>query len=188
MEADGLLVFTIESRARSGDRLSNLLYAHLRMAKEIQLHMWTSVLERAVDRSGGRRFGRLGIETRWLEEGGPGEATLGAGTRTRVVRRGGGLAGAQFGLDLAAVDRGARPRRFRRVHRIQGALRCRHVVGRLEELDNDRCALVRVVEDLDTLRRDIYGRALAGLNVVQASGQVIRIDVREPDHACVTDP
>src|SRR3954454_2325071 len=43
---DDLLEFRIESWTRSGDRLSNLLYHHLRMSKEIQLHMWTSVLER----------------------------------------------------------------------------------------------------------------------------------------------
>ncbi|HEY0633599.1 MAG TPA: hypothetical protein VGC98_16200, partial [Thermoleophilaceae bacterium] len=42
------LEFVIESWARSGDRLSDLLYTHVRMAKEIQLHMWTSVLERVV--------------------------------------------------------------------------------------------------------------------------------------------
>ena len=44
-EADRL-VFHIESWARSGDRLSDLLYDRVRMAKEIQLHMWTSLLER----------------------------------------------------------------------------------------------------------------------------------------------
>ena len=42
------LRFEIESWARSGDRLVHLLYDHLRMAKEIQLHMWTSVIERVV--------------------------------------------------------------------------------------------------------------------------------------------
>jgi uncharacterized protein (UPF0548 family) len=90
-EVDGRLVFTIESWARSGDRLSNLLYARLRMAKEIQLHMWTSVLERAVDRSGGRRSGRLEIETRWLEEGGQGgrkaRRLLGGGRERRALAR-----------------------------------------------------------------------------------------------------
>jgi hypothetical protein len=58
------LEFRIESWARSGDRLSNLAYTHLRMAKEIQLHMWTSFLERVVRLSGGRRSGPIGIETR----------------------------------------------------------------------------------------------------------------------------
>ena len=39
-----MLEFRIESWARAGDRLSNLLYDRLRMSKEVQLHMWTSVL------------------------------------------------------------------------------------------------------------------------------------------------
>ena len=46
--------------------MHSILYGNLRMAKEVQLHMWTSVLERAVEASGGRRAGRLDIETRRL--------------------------------------------------------------------------------------------------------------------------
>jgi len=61
---DGMLVFRIESWARSGDRLSDLLYDRMRMAKEIQLHMWTSVLERVVRASGGRMTGGIEIRTR----------------------------------------------------------------------------------------------------------------------------
>ncbi len=64
---DRSLEFTIESWARSGDRLSDLLYSHLRLAKEVQLHMWTSVLERIVELSGGHRHGPLAIVTRRLE-------------------------------------------------------------------------------------------------------------------------
>lgn len=60
--------FVIESWARSGDRLSNLLYARLRMSKEVQLHMWTSFLEGVVRMSGGKRDGRLSIDTRRVEE------------------------------------------------------------------------------------------------------------------------
>jgi hypothetical protein len=63
-----LLEFRIESWARSGDRLSNLLYHHLRMSKEIQLHMWTSVLERVAELAGGRLTGGLEIRTRRLDE------------------------------------------------------------------------------------------------------------------------
>jgi hypothetical protein len=63
-------VFTIESWARSGDRLANLLYERLRMAKEVQLHMWTSFLERVIDLSGGRRAGRIEIRTRRVTHGG----------------------------------------------------------------------------------------------------------------------
>jgi hypothetical protein len=62
-----LVVFEIESWARSGDRVANLLYTHLRMAKEIQLHMWTSLLERVTKRSGGRRSGPIEIHTRRVE-------------------------------------------------------------------------------------------------------------------------
>ena len=61
------LEFTIESWARSGDRLSDLLYDHLRMSKEVQFHMWTSFLERLVELSGGRRDGGLEIVTRRVE-------------------------------------------------------------------------------------------------------------------------
>jgi hypothetical protein len=60
---DDELGFEIQSWARSGDALSSLLYDRLRMAKEIQLHMWTSTLERVVRLAGGSRRGRLSIET-----------------------------------------------------------------------------------------------------------------------------
>jgi hypothetical protein len=63
--ADGdLLEFRIESWTRAGSRFSNLLYHHLRMSKEIQLHMWTSVLERVAKVSGGRMTGGIEIRTR----------------------------------------------------------------------------------------------------------------------------
>ena len=61
---DDLLVFRIESWARSADRLSDLLYDRLRMSKEIQLHMWTSVLERVVKLCDGRMTGGIEIHTR----------------------------------------------------------------------------------------------------------------------------
>jgi hypothetical protein len=66
--ADELLCFEIESWARSGDRLSNLLYHHLRMAKEVQLHMWTSFLERAARLAGGRLTGGVEIVSRKVED------------------------------------------------------------------------------------------------------------------------
>ena len=62
------LRFEIESWARSGDRLSNLLYDRMRMSKEIQLHMWTSFLERVIRISGGQRDGGLRIDTRRVED------------------------------------------------------------------------------------------------------------------------
>jgi hypothetical protein len=65
---DGEIEFEIESWARAGDRLSDLLYDRLRMSKETQVHMWTSFLERVVGLSGGTRDGRLEIHTRRVEE------------------------------------------------------------------------------------------------------------------------
>ena len=63
-----LLEFSIESWARAGDRLSNLLYEHLRMSKEVQVHMWTSVLERIARLAGGRLTGGIEIRTRRVDE------------------------------------------------------------------------------------------------------------------------
>ena len=62
------LVFWIEAWARSADRLSHLLYHHLRMSKEIQFHMWTSFLEGVIKLSGGRRDGGLRIHTRRVDD------------------------------------------------------------------------------------------------------------------------
>jgi uncharacterized protein (UPF0548 family) len=65
--ADGAaLHFEIESWARAGDRLSALLYNNLRLAKEIQLNMWTHFCLQAADMSGGRPKGGLTIHTRWV--------------------------------------------------------------------------------------------------------------------------
>jgi hypothetical protein len=65
---DGMLVFEIESWARSGDRFSNLLYHHARMAKEIQLHMWSSFLEGVTALAGGRMTGGIDVDTRRVQE------------------------------------------------------------------------------------------------------------------------
>ena len=64
---DALLEFRIESWARAGDRFSDLLYDRLRMSKEIQLHMWTSVLERVAALAGGRLTGGIEIRTRRVD-------------------------------------------------------------------------------------------------------------------------
>ena len=66
--ADGEAVcFEIESWARSGDRLSRLLFDRVRLAKEIQLHMWTHFCERAAKLAGGRIRGGIQIDTRRVE-------------------------------------------------------------------------------------------------------------------------
>jgi uncharacterized protein DUF1990 len=62
-DAHGGLVFEIESWARAGDRLSHVLHDRLRMAKEVQLYMWTSVLERVARRTGGELDGGIQVET-----------------------------------------------------------------------------------------------------------------------------
>jgi hypothetical protein len=66
--AGGFLQFEIESWARSGDRLSNVLYTHLRMAKEVQLHMWTSFLEQVCRLAGGRLTGGVEIISRKVDD------------------------------------------------------------------------------------------------------------------------
>ncbi|MGI8411689.1 MAG: DUF1990 family protein [Solirubrobacteraceae bacterium] len=62
------LQFEIESRSRSSDWLSDLLYDHLRMAKEVQLHMWISFLEGVVALSGGRMTGGVDIDTTKIKD------------------------------------------------------------------------------------------------------------------------
>jgi hypothetical protein len=60
------LRFEIESWARAGDRLSALLYNKLRLAKEIQLNMWSHFCVRAAGLAGGRPQGGITIRTRWV--------------------------------------------------------------------------------------------------------------------------
>lgn len=52
-EAHGVVVLEIESWARSATRAFAALYHHLGIAKEVQLHMWATVIERVAERSGG---------------------------------------------------------------------------------------------------------------------------------------
>jgi hypothetical protein len=61
------VVFEIESWARSSSRLVDLLYHRLRMAKEVQAHMWISFLERVVDLAGGRMTGGIELDTERIE-------------------------------------------------------------------------------------------------------------------------
>ena len=62
------LCFTIESWARSGDRLSNFLYHRAGMAKEVQLHMWISFLEGVGKLSRGAIDGGIDIDTRRVDD------------------------------------------------------------------------------------------------------------------------
>ena len=69
--ADGDAVrFEIESWARSGDRLSGLLFDRVKLAKEMQLHMWTHFCERAAKLARGRIRGGISIDTRRVEVSG----------------------------------------------------------------------------------------------------------------------
>lgn len=61
------LWFEIESWARSGDRVSDVLYARLRISKEVQLHMWSSVLRKIVGLAEGKMEGGIVITTRTVE-------------------------------------------------------------------------------------------------------------------------
>ena len=61
------LRFEIESWARNGDWMSSVLYSRLRLAKEMQLHMWTHFCERVAKLSGGRIRGGITIHTRRVE-------------------------------------------------------------------------------------------------------------------------
>ena len=65
------MAFEIESWARSADRLADLLYHRVGMAKEVQLHMWISFLEGVVALSGGRMTGGIDVDTRRVERGLP---------------------------------------------------------------------------------------------------------------------
>ena len=66
-EKDERLVFQVVSWARSGDRLSAIMHDGLLMAKEVQLHMWTSVVEHVARESGGRLVGGVDVETRRVD-------------------------------------------------------------------------------------------------------------------------
>jgi hypothetical protein len=65
--AGASLGFEIESWACSSGRFSDLLYHHVRMSKEIQLHMWVSFLEGVVALSGGRMTGGVDTDTRRID-------------------------------------------------------------------------------------------------------------------------
>lgn len=61
--ADDCLHFAVESWSRAGDRLSAILHDTLRMAKEVQLYMWTSIVERIAREAGGKLVDGVRVET-----------------------------------------------------------------------------------------------------------------------------
>lgn len=98
------LWFEIESWARSGGRLSDVLYARLRISKEVQLHMWSSVLRRIVGLAGGKMEGGIVITTRTVEPGAlPGGRTDDRAGR-RTARRLESLAARRVNFDEATIE------------------------------------------------------------------------------------
>ncbi|WP_045867135.1 DUF1990 family protein [Streptomyces sp. WMMB 714] len=65
---DGLLEFRTEAWSRAGDRLADLLYSRLRVAKEMQFNMWVHFCLRAAAVAGGRVVGGVRIDTRSIPE------------------------------------------------------------------------------------------------------------------------
>jgi Domain of unknown function (DUF1990) len=65
---DSAIRFEIESWARSGDRLSELLFDRVPLIKEMQLHMWTHFCERVGRLAGGRVRGGIHVHTRRFSE------------------------------------------------------------------------------------------------------------------------
>lgn len=62
------LVFEIEAWSRAGDRLADVLYSRLRLAKESQLNMWVHFCLRAAAIAGGRPRGGVTVDTRGIPE------------------------------------------------------------------------------------------------------------------------
>ena len=100
-DGEGRLMFEIESWARSSSRLVDLLYHRLRIAKEVQAHMWISFLERVVRLSGGGMTGGIELHTERVV------ARLVTDPRLpdspRVARRLAALDGQPLNFDLAAL-------------------------------------------------------------------------------------
>ena len=99
------LEFAIESWARSGDWLSDILYARLRMAKEVQLHMWTSVLERVAELAGGEMEGGIVVVTRHVAPSPENDDRSGTGlTDACELRRLSDVARRSLNFDPASVN------------------------------------------------------------------------------------
>jgi hypothetical protein len=82
------LVFEVEAWARCASRLVQLLYAHLRLAKEIQLNMWVRFCLSAAATAGGRPRDGVHIATRWVPANAiPIEQTPDPHTHDRVRER-----------------------------------------------------------------------------------------------------
>jgi hypothetical protein len=67
VDARGFLEFRIESWARSGDPLFDLLYGRLFIGRELQQHMWAQFCLRVARVSGGVRMSNVASSTQRLE-------------------------------------------------------------------------------------------------------------------------
>ncbi|MEA2207466.1 MAG: hypothetical protein QOE77_4242, partial [Blastocatellia bacterium] len=94
------LSFEIESWARSGDRFSDALYSHLRLAKEVQLHMWVSVLGKVAGLAHGRSEGGAIVTTRRVD---PADGRGSRSPGRRAERRLAALAGRAVNFDTSRL-------------------------------------------------------------------------------------
>ena len=95
------LTFVIESWARSGDRFSDALYSHIGLAKEVQLHMWVSVLGKVADLAHGRSEGGAIVTTRRLD---PADEQSTSPPNRRLERRLAALATRPVNFDTSRLD------------------------------------------------------------------------------------
>jgi uncharacterized protein (UPF0548 family) len=95
------LHFEIESWARSADRFSDALYSHLRLAKEVQLHMWVTVVGKVAELAGGHSEGGVVVTTRRVEPAGDEE---GQAPNRRLARQLAALAGRRVNFDTSRLD------------------------------------------------------------------------------------
>ena len=98
---DRSLRFEIESWARSGDRLSDLLYSRLRFAKEVQLHMWVSVVGKVAEVGLGRTEGGVTVTTRMVDTS---ERDRRRPPSRRARRQLASLAGRPVNFDASRLD------------------------------------------------------------------------------------
>ncbi|HEV2858498.1 MAG TPA: DUF1990 family protein [Solirubrobacterales bacterium] len=108
------VVFEIESWARSGDRLSDLLYTHVQISREVQLHMWASVLRNVVDLAGGKMDGGIVITTRRVDpEAIPRSGEEDSGPGRKDERALADLAGRPVNHDPGVLEQTVDPSRWR---------------------------------------------------------------------------
>ena len=79
------------------------------------------------------------------------------------------------------VDRRARPGRIGRIHGTEGLIPDAHVLGAVEELQDDRDALRLVVQQLEPRGRHVGRRAVLLLDARDQLRDALRGDIAEPN-------